>query len=235
MTLQTIDRFKLTLLICVAFVGSAGCGDERSAEPSDSGGLGRVDTTERHDAVPEVAVVDDQPDTPVDRLIAGALEQVGKTTTYDPAYVKLEYPGGDVPIERGVCTDVLVRAFRKAGVDLQVLIHEDMTAAFKSYPNLWGLSRPDRNIDHRRVPNITTFLHRTGKAVPVTKHGGDYLPGDIVVWRLPNGRLHTGIVSNVMVSGTQRHKVVHNIGAGAQLEDMLFRFEITDHFRYYQP
>ena len=173
------------------------------------------------------------PKTKAEQLAVAAMEQVGQTTKYDPAYVKLAYPGGDVPIERGVCTDVIVRALRKLDVDMQVLIHEDMKASFKSYPDLWGLSRPDPNIDHRRVPNIAAFLRRKGKTVPVTSNARDYLPGDIVVWKLPGGRQHTGIVSNARARGTDRCKIVHNIGAGTQLEDVLFAFEITDHFRYF--
>ena len=161
------------------------------------------------------------------------MEQVGETTTYDPSYVKLVYPGGDVPMDRGVCTDVVVRALRRLGVDLQLLIHEDMMASFSSYPDLWGLRRPDSNIDHRRVPNIVTFLRRKGKALGVTKNASDYLPGDIVVWRLSGNRPHMGIVSSVRVSGADRYKIIHNVGAGAQLEDSLLEFEITGHFRYF--
>lgn len=173
------------------------------------------------------------PKSKAEQLALAAVEQVGKTTKYDPAYVRLAYPGGDVPIDRGVCTDVVVRALRKVGVDLQSLIHEDMSAAFGSYPNLWGLSRPDPNIDHRRVPNIATFLRRKNKMVPVTHKAGDYLPGDIVVWKLSNGRKHMGVVSNVRVGETDCYKIVHNIGAGTALQDALFGFVITHHFRYF--
>lgn len=184
-------------------------------------------------AAPATAPAPPRPASKGERLAHAALEQVGQTTKYDPAYVGLAYPGGDVPLDRGVCTDVVVRALRKLDVDLQVLIHEDMKAAFDSYPQNWGLKRPDRNIDHRRVPNIARYLHRKGKAVPVTRDAGDYRPGDIVVWRLADGRLHMGIVSNVLVPGTQRHEIVHNFGAGAQREDRLFELEVIDHFRYF--
>ena len=175
----------------------------------------------------------EKPVTMVERLASAAEAQVGVTMTYDPSYVGLAYPGGDVPADRGVCTDVVVRALRGVDIDLQVLIHEDMKASFKSYPNLWGLKRPDRNIDHRRVPNIAAFLRRKGKAAALTRDAGDYLPGDIVVWRLSNGRPHMGIVSSVRARGKERYSVVHNIGAGAKLEDSLFEFEITGHFRYF--
>ena len=168
------------------------------------------------------------------RLVAaGAMAQVGKTTKYNPSYVKLDYPGGDLPLERGVCTDVVIRALRKVDVDLQSLIHEDMKASFDSYPKLWGLSRPDRNIDHRRAQNIATFMRRKGKTRPITKRAADYLPGDIVIWRLPKGSFHCGVVSTTRVPWTKRYKLVHNIGAGAQLEDVLFDYKITSHFRYF--
>ncbi len=138
-----------------------------------------------------------------------------------------------MPLERGVCSDVVVRAFRTLCLDLQVLIHEDMRASFASYPHLWGRTAPDPNIDHRRVPNIATFLRRQGKAVPATRNAVDYRPGDIVVWRLWSGPAHIGIVSCSRVWGTDRYRIVHNIGAGAQLEDVLFSYEITGHFRYF--
>jgi len=175
----------------------------------------------------------DRPKSKGELLAEAARAQVGVTVTYDPAYVKLAYPGGDVPADRGVCIDVVIRALRPLGADLQVLVHEDMTAAFGSYPKLWGLRRPDRNIDHRRVPNVATYLRRHGKAVAVTRNAEHYLPGDIVVWRLDNGRPHTGIVANETVAGTGRRKIIHNIGAGARVEDTLFAFEITGHFRYF--
>ena len=174
-----------------------------------------------------------EPRSQTDWLVVGALEQIGKTTIYDPAYVGIAYPNGDVPIERGVCTDVVVRALRKTGVDLQALIHEDMKRAFHAYPNLWNLSRPDPNIDHRRVPNISTFLRRQGKAVPITQNPKDYLPGDIVAWELPSGLLHIGLLSHVRVPGTERYQAIHNIGSGTELEDILFRFKIIGHFRYF--
>ncbi len=165
------------------------------------------------------------------RPSAAVASQVGKTLTYDPSYVRLRYPGGDVPIDRGVCTDVLIRAFRTLDIDLQVLVHEDMDASFNSYPNQWGLSRPDPNIDHRRVPNLATFFRRRGKTVAITLRGADYLPGDIVTWKLSNGRPHIGIVSRIRAESSDRFQIVHNIGVGARLEDALFDFEITGHYR----
>ncbi|MCP4702070.1 MAG: DUF1287 domain-containing protein [Gammaproteobacteria bacterium] len=166
-------------------------------------------------------------------LVQGALTQIGKTVIYDPAYRKLDYPGGDIPIERGVCTDVAIRAFRSIGMDLQVLVHKDMRKAFKRYPQRWGLKGPDRNIDHRRVPNLQTLFQRMGKALAVTEDPADYLPGDLVTWNLPGNLSHIGIVSNFRNRKSGRFLVVHNIGAGAQLEDMLFKFEITGHYRFF--
>ena len=170
----------------------------------------------------------------VGEMLANADAQTRTTVLYDPAYVSLAYPGGDVPPERGVCCDVVVRALRGAGVDLQKLVHEDMQAHFGSYPKIWGLARPDANIDHRRVPNLETFFRRQGRALPVTAIPSDYLPGDIVSWRLPNGLAHIGLVVAPQASADPaRHLCVHNIGAGARVEDVLFAFKITGHFRYF--
>jgi uncharacterized protein YijF (DUF1287 family) len=163
-------------------------------------------------------------------LAVAALEQVGKTTLYDPAYVKLAYPGGDVPIDRGVCTDVVVRAFRTLGLDLQRELHQDMTQHFSSYPHLWGLTRPDRNIDHRRVQNLRTWLSRRGHAVPVSARAEDYWPGDVVTVDV-SGLAHIVVVAISWNAEGTRPLIVHNIGAGAQLEDRLFEFPITGHYR----
>ena len=163
-------------------------------------------------------------------LVQSAYAQVGKTVKYDPAYERIAFPGGDVPLERGVCTDVIVRAYRGIGVDLQALVNRDMRAAFGAYPKLWGLSRPDPNIDHRRVQNLAVFFKRHGKELPVSKEASDYKPGDIVTWRLPDGRPHIGLVSDRQGGG--RPLVVHNIGEGAQVEDTLFEFTISGHYRY---
>ena len=166
------------------------------------------------------------------KMIEGAKRQVGVTRSYDPHYRRIGYPNGDVPRETGVCTDVVIRAYRHAGVDLQVLVHEDMKSAFSAYPKNWGLRRPDTNIDHRRVPNLATFFRRKGTALTVTRKGADYRPGDIVTWRLSSGVPHIGIISDVPVRGTDRHLVVHNIGSGAQIEDVLFDYALTGHYRF---
>lgn len=166
----------------------------------------------------------------VAQVLAGAYRQVGTTLYYDGAYRAIRFPGGDVPMERGVCTDVIVRAYRHAGVDLQLLVHRDMSRAFGSYPRLWGLSRPDPNIDHRRVPNLGTFFKRHGQSVPVTSRPEDYSTGDIVTWRLASGVPHIGLVSDSLQSG--RRLVIHNIGAGVQVENVLFAYDITGHYRF---
>ncbi len=179
--------------------------------------------------IPSLLLAQESP--PVARLLENAYAQVGKTVKYDPGYSAIAFPGGDVPIERGVCTDVIVRAYRGIGVDLQLLVNRDMRAAFGAYPKLWGLSRPDPNIDHRRVPNLAVFFSRHGKVLPVSKDAAGYKPGDIVTWRLPGGRPHIGLVSGRQ--GTSgRPLIVHNIGAGAQVEDILFEFEVTGHYRF---
>ena len=167
------------------------------------------------------------------QLIAGAKAQVGVTIHYDGSYRQLHYPGGDIPRDRGVCTDVVIRAFRNAGLDLQQLVHEDMQRNFAAYPQSWGLRKPDANIDHRRVPNLATFFTRKGKKLAVTRKGADYKPGDIVTWRLPFGLPHIGIVSDVRVPHTDRYEIVHNIGSGARNEDVLFAYELTGHYRWF--
>jgi uncharacterized protein YijF (DUF1287 family) len=167
------------------------------------------------------------------QLMDGATEQVGITTSYDPSYQKLKYPNGDVPIETGVCSDVIVRAFRKSGTDLQKEVHEDMKSNFSSYPTKWGLSGTDANIDHRRVPNLQTYFARKGKEVATTGSADTFQPGDIVTWDLGGGVDHVGIVVNVWYKPSQRYLIVHNIGAGARMEDVLFAWKITGHYRYF--
>ena len=166
----------------------------------------------------------------VERLLEGAYAQLGVTLLYDSRYRPLAFPGGDVPFYRGVCSDVVVRAYRHVGIDLQVLVNEDMRRAFADYPHLWGLSHPDPNIDHRRVPNLAMFFARNGESLPVTAVASDYRPGDIVTWRLPSGHPHIGLVTDRAAHG--RSLVVHNIGWGTELEDVLFVYPITGHYRY---
>ena len=165
------------------------------------------------------------------KLVQAARSQVGVTLGYDPVYRRLDYPGGDVPLATGVCTDVLIRALRQQGLDLQKSVHEDMRAHFSAYPRNWGLQRPDRNIDHRRVPNLMTWFKRQGMALKVSDKPADYRAGDIVTWDLGRGLTHIGIVSDrTSLAGVPL--VLHNIGRGTQEEDILFGFAITGHYRF---
>lgn len=169
---------------------------------------------------------------PAAELVAAAKAQIGVTTLYDGAYKRISYPNGDVELSRGVCTDVLIRAYRKLNVDLQERVHEDMQKNWSEYPKIWGLKRPDSNIDHRRVPNLMIYFKRHGKSLAVSQDSSVYLPGDIVTWRLASGLPHVGLVADSK-PGTGVPLVLHNIGAGVQLEDNLFAHKITGHFRYF--
>ena len=171
-------------------------------------------------------------------LINAAVGQTDDGVSYNGAYFSIPYPGGDVPAQYGVCTDVIVRAYRAIGIDLQKLVHEDMKAHFGLYPKLWGLTRTDTNIDHRRVPNLQVFFKRHGQSLPVTQNGTDYKPGDMVTWNLrgDGGSLpHIGIVTDKMSADGQRPLIAHNIGAGPVVADMLFDYKITGHYRYAVP
>ena len=160
-----------------------------------------------------------------------ARSQIGKTTSYDPSYVGLLYPGGDVPLEKGVCADVVVRALRGAvNLDLQKLVHEDMKVEFSAYPNIWGLKKPDPNIDHRRVPNLKTYFNRCGFSLPVTRRADDYLAGDLVTCTVGRNLAHIMVVSDKKTSDGVPF-VIHNIGSGTKEEDRLFEFPITGHYR----
>lgn len=169
---------------------------------------------------------------PLKQVVEAGLEQTKYTFYYDASYTRINYPGGDVSLERGVCTDVIIRAFRKAGVDLQKEVHEDMRRNFAAYPNKWGLTMPDPNIDHRRVPNLMTYFERQGRAQAVTSNPKDYLPGDVVTWSV-NGYPHIGMVTNLWAEDAQNFLLVHNIGRGAKVENVLFAWPITGHYRYF--
>ncbi len=166
-----------------------------------------------------------------DRLAYAAEDIVDPGIVYDPQYVRIPYPGGDVSPKRGVCADVIVRAYRRLDIDLQVLVHEDMQRHFAAYPHAWHLQHPDPNIDHRRVLNLATFFRRHGATLPCTTRAQDYHPGDIVVWSVFN-LPHIGIVSSRRNASDTCYLMVHNIGAGQVLEDMLFSYPIKGHYRY---
>lgn len=166
------------------------------------------------------------------RLADSAFTLTKQAVQYDPAYFRLDYPNGDVPADKGVCTDVIIRAYRKMGIDLQKEVHEDMKAHFDQYPHNWGLTAPDKNIDHRRVPNLMTFFARHGTVKNTSQDAKDYLPGDIVCWNLGGGVTHIGIMVGKKSADGLRYLVVHNIGAGQVLEDCLFHFQVIGHYCY---
>jgi uncharacterized protein YijF (DUF1287 family) len=169
------------------------------------------------------------------QFAAAALERTQHAVHYDPAYVRLAYPGGDVPADTGVCTDEVIRAYRAIGIDLQKEVHDDMAANFAAYPRKWGRRGPDPNIDHRRVPNLMVFFSRKGESLPITDRAADYAPGDLVTWDLGGGLTHIGMVVDRKTLFTRRYMIVHNIGAGPKMEDVLFDWKITGHYRYFGP
>lgn len=213
----------LLSLWCAACFVSQGC--ERSIpDPSPP-------VTLRAPEPQPVVEVDSDEIVTTSPIVAAAQSQIGRTVTYDPAYVSLTYPGGDVPVDRGVCTDVVVRALRDAlKMDLQVRVHEDMKAAFSAYPTIWGLKKPDRNIDHRRVPNLRTYFDRQKYTMAVSDHAADYLPGDLVTCTVGKNLAHIMIVSD-RTTAAGVPLVIHNIGRGTQEEDRLFDFTLTGHYR----
>ena len=214
--MKIIKRSTLILLLSAIV---AGCNEAEPDAPSLSPS---AESQQRPKVEPVVASAP---------IVAAARSQVGKTTVYDPAYVGLEYPGGDVPIERGVCTDVVIRALRDSlNMDLQKLIHEDMKGSFSRYPKIWGLKKPDKNIDHRRVPNLRTYFERKGYSAGGSQKSEDYLPGDIVTCTVGGNRPHIMIVSDKKTT-SGRPLVIHNIGSGAREEDRLFDFPLTGHYR----
>lgn len=166
------------------------------------------------------------------KLSDAALSLTKDKVTYDPAYYSIKYPNGDVAPDKGVCTDVIIRAYRKLGIDLQKEVHEDMKKNFSKYPKKFGLKRPDTNIDHRRVPNLMVFFAKFGQSKSIETKPELYVPGDIVTWLLPGNLTHIGIVVNKKSADGKRYLIVHNIGAGQVIEDCLFKFDITGHYQY---
>lgn len=195
---------------------AAGC--SQPASPPAGGGTG----------VPAPAA---EPAPPSPPLVAAARAQVGVVRRYDPAYVRLAYPGGDVAPDRGVCTDVVIRALRTQGLDLQQRVHEDMRANFAAYPRRWRASSTDRSIDHRRVPNLRRWFERQGWSLPVSADAADYRAGDVVTWDLGRGQTHIGIVSDRRSADRRRPLVLHNIARGTQEEDVLFAYAVTGRYR----
>jgi len=167
-------------------------------------------------------------------LSDAALSLTKQRVIYDPGYYRRTYPNGDVPADRGVYTDVIIRAYRILCIDLQKEVHEDMKANFSKYPKIWGLKGPDRNIDHRRVPNLMTFFSRHGKTLEITQNAKDYKPGDVVCWNLGGGTTHIGIVVNKKSRDEERYLIVQNIGGGQVLADCLFEFKIIGHYEFFR-
>jgi uncharacterized protein YijF (DUF1287 family) len=216
-----MKRFLLFFILPVILLFYFGCGGDSALETAP------VISTEK----PPVAEIRSRT---VKAILESALEQTRVTRGYTQEYYVIPYPMGDVPAETGACTDVVIRAFRRAGVDLQKEVHEDMSANFAVYPKKWGLPKPDTNIDHRRVPNLQTFFERKGKSLPLSLQAATYQPGDVVTWDIDGkGMTHIGLVSNLWNETKQRYLVIHNIGGGTHAEDVLFRWRVTGHFRYF--
>jgi uncharacterized protein YijF (DUF1287 family) len=219
---------RTALILILLIASSAACRSTRNSAPRATGG-GHATTAQ---PTPQITYA-----SPVlEKLVVAAVERPSHRVQYDGAYYQIAYPNGDVPADRGACTDEVVRAYRAVGVDLQKEVHEDMTVSFAAYPQRFGLTRPDPNIDHRRVPNLMTFFTRKGAALPVTNNPADYAPGDIVTWDLGGGQTHIGIVVDVPSDeDATRYQIMHNIGAGPQIQDVLFSWQITGHYRYKGP
>jgi uncharacterized protein YijF (DUF1287 family) len=167
-----------------------------------------------------------------EKLSDAAILLTREKVVYDPAYFSLKYPNGDVPAGKGVCTDVVIRAYRKLGIDLQQEVHEDMAKHFSLYPKIWGLQKPDTNIDHRRVPNLQVFFTRFGQRLTVSEKASNYKTGELVTWMIGGKLPHIGIVTNKKSGDGKRNLIVHNVGGGQVLQDCLFSYEITGHYRY---
>jgi uncharacterized protein YijF (DUF1287 family) len=226
MQLHKSLKLKLPFVFVIAVLAAASCSTTRV----------ELRTLNQGPAVPlrpKIKALPDNAAPQLKQILDGAIAQAGVTTEYDPAYVALDYPHGDVPEKTGVCSDVVVRAFRKAGLDLQKEVHEDMKAARSEYPTKWGANAPDKNIDHRRVLNLMKYFERRGKSLPISDVAADYQPGDIVAWELSSGIDHIGIVTNMLSDSDDRYLIVHNIGAGTRIEDVLLTWTIKGHYRFF--
>ncbi|HVF49845.1 MAG TPA: DUF1287 domain-containing protein [Pyrinomonadaceae bacterium] len=218
--------------LCAAALLASGCDAARIvSQPVGQAGA-QTQSAARRDDVPKRSSGSEF----LDKLVEAAIERTKSKVRYDATYYVIDYPNGDVPAEIGVCTDEVIRSYRKLGVDLQREVHEDMKRNFALYPQKWGLKKTDTNIDHRRVPNLMVFFERKGASLAVTDKAKDYAPGDIVTWDLGGELTHIGLVVNVAsAADPERLLIVHNIGAGPQMEDVLFNWKITGHYRYKGP
>lgn len=217
---------QLTALLFISFLTACDGTSSTKAQHELTEGLTR--------SVVEQPKLAEIRDTEIRSILTSANLQTKTTTSYTQKYYSIPYPMGDVPEETGACTDVVIRAYRKAGIDLQKEVHEDMRENFSRYPKIWGLKRPDTNIDHRRVPNLQVYFTRKNRSLPLSQKGSDYKPGDIVSWDLNgNGLTHIGLISNFWDTEKERYLIIHNIGSGTKLEDRLFEWTITGHYRYF--
>lgn len=228
MTVNPNMRSVITVLVYLCFAFSLAC------QRDDTPGTRETQTESYSSGIRENPKLVEIESDAIRKILENAHEQTKLTTRYTQDYYAISYPNGDVPIETGACTDVIIRAFRNAGVDLQKQVHEDMAGNFGSYPKKWGMTKTDTNIDHRRVPNLKTYFERRGTARPVTADTKDYEPGDVVSWDLDGkGMTHIGIVSNLWNDRTKRYLIIHNIGRGTRAEDRLLEWKVTGHFRFF--
>lgn len=229
MSLPKISRY-VSLLCALPLVNSA-CGVAPRAVSQHK----EQTTASRSILAPQVVVKLTYESPVLERLVAAANERTTHEVEYNASYFKLDYPNGDVPAEKGVCTDEVIRSYRALGIDLQKEVHEDMAANFSRYPTKFGLTTTDTNIDHRRVPNLRVFFERKGRSLPITDEAADYKPGDIVIWDLNVSQTHIGIVVDATSATPGRYMIMHNMGAGPKIEDILFSWKITGHYRYTGP
>ena len=223
---MTSASAKVLIFLTITLTSLIGCS---SAFPS-----GIAQHTVSASDIVEKPKLEDIRSEEVRKILTNSFAQLETVTGYTQKYYSIAYPNGDVPKSTGACTDVIIRSFRAAGVDLQKEVHEDMKSNFSKYPKKWGLRRPDTNIDHRRVPNLDRYFSRKGKSLQITSEAENFKPGDVVAWDLNGkGLTHIGVVSNKWNTKTGRYLIVHNIGAGAQLEDVLFEWKIIGHYRYF--
>jgi uncharacterized protein len=227
-----LGKIFITLAVAAMLLVAAGCGLTSTASQK-----ARASSGQPQGAQPQASAPRPSSGSPfLDKLVEAAIERTSHEVRYDATYFKIDYPNGDVPADVGVCTDEVIRSYRAVGVDLQKEVHEDMAANFSAYPRTWGLKKTDKNIDHRRVPNLMVFFARQGASLPITQDARDYKPGDVVTWDLGGGLTHIGLVVNIASDADeQRMQIVHNIGAGPKLEDVLFGWKITGHYRYAGP
>jgi uncharacterized protein YijF (DUF1287 family) len=231
------NRYSHLIILAGLLLACGACGVPRAT----SHGSGqqthapRASSSTSSTATPQETVKPVYESPVLERLVAAAVERTSHEVEYDSSYFNLDYPGGDVPEGKGVCTDEVIRSYRALGVDLQKEVHEDMAANFARYPTTFGLKSTDRNIDHRRVPNLRVFFERKGKSLPITDEATDYRPGDILTWDLNASQTHIGIMVDVPSATPGRYLIMHNMGQGPKMEDILFAWKITGHYRYTGP